>query len=179
MADAGAQPGASLGADLALAWQAIGDATVDVEPRKCAWRWWKNYTASNGISDPYLQDRDQLEQLGILLAFAACIRSGRMGRGKQVKKGSVSSALRYVGQTFELAGYPDPRLIPSNGKLKLAVTRLYKRYDIEDPAVQSQIALPVEVFQDILQNAAPDAFNQQVAHLIVMAFFCNCTIKAL
>jgi hypothetical protein len=77
---------------------------------------------------------------------------GGLGKKKRVQVGSVLAGLRHVGQTFKLAGHPDPRRPPSSKELHLAISRLLSTYWNADPATKSQIALPVEVIAGIMQH---------------------------
>jgi hypothetical protein len=98
----------------------------------------------------------------IVVAFATRIRTGQLGRGKQVKTLSVAAAVRHVGQVFELAGHTDPRR-PHGGKdLQLAFSGLLKSYENVDPSTVSQLALSVKLF-DISQATA--------GIIVIMCFF--------
>jgi hypothetical protein len=109
---------------------------MDVEVRARAWKSWCEYIAANGLVGPFLQSQPPSNRLHVLvLAFAAKIRSGDMGKGRQVKLGTVSSTVCFVGQTFQLAGHSDPRTIPGSKELHLALSRLYSTYKHIDPAV--------------------------------------------
>ena len=157
--------------DLASAWRAVDDATVDVDARATTWRNWRSYLERHQLGDPYLQHLSPHERLHVLLAFAAFTRTGALGKGKQVRTGTVTTALRYVGQTFNLAGYSDPRM--ANEHLHLAITRLFRSYTNEDPPPNSQIALPVTVFENIQQHECSSANlrEQAAADLIIIGFF--------
>jgi hypothetical protein len=146
---------------------------MDVEARARAWKSWCDYIAANGLVDPFLQSQPPSSRLHVLLAFAAKIRSGDMGKGKQVKLGTVSSTLRFVGQTFQLAGHSDPRTIPGSKELHLALSRLYSTYKNTDPATESQIALPVAIFVNIMANEGVSRLPnvQATADLTIIAFY--------
>ena len=94
------------------------------------------------------------DRLHMLLAFAAKVRSGVLGRGRQVQASTVTSAVCHVGQTFELAGHRDPWLAQDSPNLHLALTRLYAAYCQSDPLPSSQIALPVSLFHDMQHEGA-------------------------
>jgi hypothetical protein len=130
-------PDGTLAADLAAAWQATEDGIVDQDARFRNWRLWVDYLSANQLPDRYLRTKNQPEQLSIVLAFAAKIRSGDLGMGAQVQLGSVSAALCHVGQMFELAGFRDPRKIQGSPELHLAVSRLYRSYKNQDPPPKS------------------------------------------
>jgi hypothetical protein len=173
MASHYSHPAGTLAADLALAWEAIEAGTVDQDARFRSWRLWVDYLAINGIPDRYLRRRDPAEQLSVILAFAAKVRTGDLGMGARVQLGSVSSSLRHVGQMFELAGFRDPRKPQGTAELHLAISRMYRAYQNQDPPPRSQIALPVEVFQDLAANEgrSNSLGLQATSDLIVIAFF--------
>jgi hypothetical protein len=73
-----------------------------------------------------------------------------------------------------LASFDDPRRGSAVGtELGLAFTRLYNSYKNEDPAPRPQLALPISVFQDIMQHegASIDPKDRAAADLVVIAFF--------
>jgi hypothetical protein len=168
-------PRATLADDLNLAWGQIADATVDVQARARAWRLWTIYCEDNGFPDPFLPSQTDTERLNVLVAFAARCRTGVWGRGNQIQSGTVATTVRHIGQTFELGGYPDPRHRgAANGTdLHLAFSRLYHGYRSSDPASKSQIALPVKVFLDIIQNEgeSADPLEQAISDFVVIAFY--------
>jgi hypothetical protein len=86
--------------------------------------------------------------------------------------GTVSSTLRFVGKTFQLAGHSDPRTIPGSKELHLALSRLYSTYKHTDPATESQIALPVAIFANIMANEGVSRLPnvQATADLTIIAF---------
>jgi hypothetical protein len=173
MADAHPRSGAGIARDLALAWQDIEIATMDVGPRGRSWDWWCHYTTANGYPDPFLQSQPPSAQLHVLLAFAAKVRSGDLGKGKRVKVGTVTSTVRFVGQTFQLAGHRDPRTPPGSKELHLALSRLFASYKHVDPATQSQVALPVAIFDDIMANEGASSLPhlKAAADLTIVAFY--------
>jgi hypothetical protein len=107
------------------------------------------------------------------MAFAARVRSGAFGHGKQVGCQSVATALRHVSQAFVLASYGDPRREVYSPELGLAFTRLYHSYKNEDPAPKPQLAIPVSVFEDIMKHEGTSAApkDRALADLVILAFF--------
>jgi hypothetical protein len=66
--------------------------------------------------------------------------------------------------------------IPDTGETAAAQTstsRLYHGYRATDPASQSQVALPVKVFLDIIDNegASDDPLEQVIADFVIIAFY--------
>jgi hypothetical protein len=173
MADARTRPSAGIARDLSLAWQDIEVATMDVGSRARSWKWWCDYTSANGYADPFLQSQPPSAHLHVLLAFAAKVRSGDLGKGRQVKVGTVTTTVRFVGQTFQLAGHHDPRTPSGSKELHLALSRLFATYKHSDPATQSQVALPVAIFDDIMahEGASRLPITKATADLTIIAFY--------
>jgi hypothetical protein len=158
--------------DLDASWAQIADATVDAKARASNWKHWCAWCKHFGF-DKFLVDEPPPQQTHILLAFAARVRAGAFGHGRQVGSQSVKTALRHVAQTFVLPSYADPRGGLAGPELRLAFSRLCHSYRNEDPAPRPQLALPVSVFQDIMANegASLDPKVRAMADLVVIAFF--------
>jgi hypothetical protein len=129
--------------DLDAAWAAIGVATVDDKERSKSWRCY----AIAASADPYLRGLDRSGKQNLLIAFAARVRTGLYGKGRQVGHQSVEKALRHVAQTLQLAGYDDPRKTYGSKELDLPFRHLLRSYMDDDPAPKPQLALPVPVIQ--------------------------------
>jgi hypothetical protein len=75
---------------------------------------------------------------------------------------------------LDLAGYPDPRK-PLNGSndLLLAFSRQLRSYRNNDPSTESQIALPVKLFQNICDNEgmSTSPLEQATADVITIMFY--------
>jgi hypothetical protein len=78
-----------------------------------------------------------------------------------------------VAQTLVLAGYKDPRKTGGAKDLDLPFQRLLTSYRHDDPAPQSQLALPVNTIEAAgLHYQAPnDARTRAAADLVITAFF--------
>jgi hypothetical protein len=146
---------------------------VDHQARAASWAWWATYCAAVAV-DPYLRRMSKQTQQWLLLAFAARVRTGYFGRGKQVQQQSVEKALRHVGQALLLAGFPDPRRSYGAKELDLAFRHTLKSLKEADPVPKPQLALPVETIAAAAvpaQSPGASARARAVADLIVIAFF--------
>jgi integrase len=94
--------------------------------------------------DPFFRNVPLPVQQQSLLAFAARIRTGSLGKGRQVGYQSVEKAMRHVAQTQVLAGFPDPRRRYGTKELDLPFQHLLKSLKDEDPPPRPQLALPVD-----------------------------------
>jgi hypothetical protein len=157
--------------DLDSSWQKVAHATVDGAARTTHWRNWGTWCSRFGF-DKFLTNVPQPQQSHVLMAFAARVRAGAFGNGRQIGCQAVATALHHVAQAFVLANYDDPRG-KSGPKLGLAFTRLYHSYRNEDPAPRPQLALPVSAFQDVMshEGTSIDPKELIVADLVVIAFF--------
>ncbi len=63
------------------------------------WQNWCAYVRPLGV-DPYLKHSEYGERSRILSGYAARVRTGYYGRGKQIKATTVSLAITAVGQTI-------------------------------------------------------------------------------
>jgi hypothetical protein len=167
---------ATLADDLHLAWGQVADVTVDVSARSRAWRLGTIYCEDDGFPDPFLPAQMDTKRFNNLVAFTARCRTGVWGRGNQIQANTILSTVQHIGQTFELGRYPDPRLggaSTASTDLHLTVSHLYHSYRSTDPASQSLVVLPVNVFPDILQDKRKldDPLEQAMADFVVIAFY--------
>jgi hypothetical protein len=81
---------------------------VGDKERSKRWQDWQRYAIA-ASADPYLRGLDRSRRQNLLIAFAARVRNGLYGKGRQVGHQSVEKALRHVAQTLQLAGYDNPR----------------------------------------------------------------------
>jgi hypothetical protein len=64
--------------------------------REKYWTHWQKYVSPVGV-DPYLQDTHFSQQIRLLFGFAARVRTGYFGNGRQVKGCTVSSTITAIG----------------------------------------------------------------------------------
>jgi len=108
--------------------------------RQRYWRHWRNFLRSS--FDPYLQDLHPNEKISIIQAFGEWTRQGNLGRGKQVKAGSVQDALGAIGKSFELAGFNNPLYQPGTTRYHLRLERQIEAFKQTDPPTRPQLAVP-------------------------------------
>ena len=155
---------------LDAAWAAINRGTVD-EPRRLRyWDHWCRYTSERWRVSPFLDGCSATQRAGILAAFAVGGRKGHYGRGFRIAAQSVDRALRAVGQTFQLAGRPDPTKANGGRKRIIHLRRLLESFRREDPPPKPQLAIPVSVI-DYLQGIACGPAESAVTDLATIAFF--------
>ncbi len=84
--------------------------------RATHWGFWTNYVWPLGL-DPYLQGVGYTMRVRVLTGFAAHVRRGAYGRGKQVQAGTVVGALTAVGQAIALACGENPTKVLGSDKI--------------------------------------------------------------
>ena len=92
--------------------------------------------------DPYLQGVPYQDAVFALACFAARVRTGFFGHGKQIRHGSVSTALSSIGKTCALAHGSNPTKQFGSDKLVPRLGQMLDGWRKEDPA--SSKKLPVE-----------------------------------
>ena len=159
--------------DIILAWEAINNGVVDKNhnKRKKYWNFWEQYVQIYK-KNSFLTDCTNAEQIIIITAFAARVRTGHYGRGNQVKVQSVKDALAAISKTIELAGERSP-VYKADKNYKTPVARLIEGFKQDDPPPVPQIAIPVQVINQCLKagytNTCP--IKRAIADLSVIAFF--------
>ena len=135
----------SVSGDILSAWEAISNGVVgqNHQTREKYWKHWSSYTQQFN-KDKYLDTCNEQEQIIIITAFAARVRSGHYGKGRIVKAQSVSQALAAISKTIELVGKRSP-IYQTEKTYKTPVTRLLEGYRREDPPSTPQLAVPVAV----------------------------------
>ena len=122
--------------------------------------------------DPHLANcSSNIERNIILTAFAARVRTGFYGRGRQITVGEVAKALAAISKTIELAGETSP-VYRAHNKYTLPVERLIEGYRRADPPAVPQLALPVKVPRHILKQSTTGTNKEKtIAELGVIAFY--------
>ena len=100
--------------------------------REKYWNHWQKYSAPVGV-DPYLQGTNFQKRIRLLSGFAARVRTGYYGNGKQVKNCTVSSAITAVGQTITLACDSNPTKVVGSECLLPRLQIMLDRYQLSNP----------------------------------------------
>jgi hypothetical protein len=140
--------------------------------RDKAWDIWSGFCQSI-CQDPTL--RDLPDPVLLLQVFATRIRDGRLApSGKPVGHGTVSTALRHVGQTLAFMGTPDPRL-DRRGSLDLRLKHQLRHYSKTDPPPKRIQPIPIEVLRHLVTLIRADPISTEsrkaIMDLVIIAFF--------
>jgi hypothetical protein len=141
--------------------------------RKRYWNAWCQFCEHRHL-DPELRSVDAATTVLTLQAFAAFVRRGSVGRGKQVGTQTVQVALRAIGAHFELAAEPNPCYKDGfTPKYWLALEQQIEGYRRVDPVPQAKLAVPVTVPRwcatEGIKSNSPKA--QAVGDLTNIAFY--------
>jgi len=164
---------ANFARDVIAAGKAIdtGVVAANTKARQKYWRHWSHYAASLHVN-PLLQDTPALIRDTVLTAFAARVRTGYYGKGRQVKVQSVTDALSAISKTIELAGLTSP-VYRAHNVYTLPIQRCIEGMRREDPPAVPQLAIPVEIPTYLAVEAAStdDPKTQAIGDLSLVAFF--------
>jgi hypothetical protein len=164
---------AVLARDIMSAWKAIGHGVVAANSKKREkyWTFWENYCSAFN-KHPHLTDCSPTQQILILTAFAARVRTGYYGKGETVKVQTVQDALAAISKTIELAGQPSP-VYKAEKTYKVPVARLVEGMRRQDPQAVAQIAVPIAIPNEVLRVAQSSscAKHQAIGDLCIIAFF--------
>jgi len=148
-----------------------GVVDANNQQRNRYWKHWCEFVRPH--LHPFLQDLAHSEQIAVFQAFAEWVRQGKVGRGHQVRAGSVQDALSALGKTFELAGYVNPLYQPNTGKFDIRIRRQLEAFRRLDPPTKPQLAVPLAIpnwiFQASRSSKKPQI--QAVGELALIAFY--------
>ncbi len=124
--------------------------------------------------DPYLQDTPFHKRIRLLSGFAAKVRTGYFGNGRQVKGCTVSSAITAVGQTIPLACDSNPTKVTGSERLLPRLQIMLDGYRKVDPATQKKLPVQVDVPELLVTMAyqpGTTARERATADLTLVAFY--------
>ncbi len=141
--------------------------------RKKYWDHWQRCATPMGM-DPYLQDTNFSKRIRLLSGFAAQVRTGFYGAGRQVKNCTVSCALMAVGQTIALACKSNPTKIVGSKCLLPCLQIMLDGYRKVDPPTQKKLPVQSDVPKLLVTTAyQPGTAEVQraTADLTMIAFY--------
>ena len=141
--------------------------------REKYWNHWQRYVAPVGV-DPYLQGTNFQKRIRLLSGFAARVRTGYYGNGKQVKNCTVSSAITAVGQTIALACDSNLTKVVGSERLLPCLQIMLDGYRIVDPATRKKLPVQSDVPKLLVETAYQQGTTQRQrapADLTMIAFY--------
>jgi hypothetical protein len=162
-----------LARDIMSAWEGINNGVVDqnAKTREKYWLDWTAYTAAFN-KDPYMHSLPENQQLLLITAFAARVRTGHFGLGNTVRVQSVRNALSAISKTFQLVGLPSP-VLQAQGAYKIPVGRLVEGYKRLDPPSVPQLAVPIKVPKEVHRAgySTESPRLRAIGDLTILAFY--------
>ena len=146
-------------------------ATTD--DREKYWKRWRAYVAPLGV-DPYLQETHYEHRARALTGFAARVRSGYYGRKRQIRVGTVTSALTAVGSTISLANGTNPTKIMNTDKFIPRLAQMLQGWKKEDPPVIKKLPVEVDIpeyLATIGELPTATVLDKAVGDLTLIAFY--------
>ena len=135
------------------------------------WVIWHDFCVSHNF-DPLL--RGVKDPIPYLQVFGARYRDGSLApRGNPVAVGTISDAIRSVGQTLARMGAADPRR-DAFGKIDFRLSSMYSAYRKEDPPAMRVNPAPVKLVIQALNFSHHERLTperQAVSNMICIAFF--------
>jgi hypothetical protein len=141
--------------------------------RKEYWDHWQRYAMPMGV-DPYLQDTNFSKRIRLLSGFAARVRTGFYGAGRQVKTCTVSSALTGVGQTIALACNSNPTKIVGSKRLLPCLQIMLDGYRKVGLPTRKKLPLQLDVPELLITTAYQPGMaevQRATSDLTMIAFY--------
>ncbi len=141
--------------------------------RETHWRRWSSYVLPLGL-DPYLQETPYTLRIRALSGFAARVRSGTYGRGKQVGVGTVTSALTAVGTTIALARGINPTKLDTTDKLVPRLAQMLTGWRKLDPPTLKKLPVAIDIPEFLAAlgtSQGANALDQAIEDLVLVAFY--------
>ena len=131
----------------------LGVVAATTKAREKYWQKWCQYAKKVKV-DPLLQSTHPLIRDLVLTAFAARVRTGFYGKGRQIRVQGVTDARSAISKTIELAGLKSP-VYRAHNKYTLPVERCIEGWRRQDPPSVPQLALPISVVDHLADEHTP------------------------
>ena len=141
--------------------------------RKIHWAHWVAYAFPLGV-DPYLLKTAYFQKVRALSGFAAHVRSGVYGRGKQVQVGTVSSAITAIGTTIALARGVNPTKVEQTNNLLPRLAQMMAGWKKADPPTVKKLPVAIDVPEFVADiGLAPGAneLDKAIGDLTLIVFY--------
>ncbi len=124
--------------------------------------------------DPYLQGTPFSKRIRLLSGFAARVRTGHFGNGRQVKGCTVSSAILAIGKTIAPACDSNPTKVTGSECLLPRLQIILDGYRKVNPATQKKLPVQADVPELLMETAyqpGMTALQRATADLTMIAFY--------
>ena len=151
-----------------------GRLAVTSNTREKYWKHWAGYVQPLGM-DPFLpQNTPHHHVVRLLTGFAARVRTGFYGRGKQITASAVTRVIMAIGQTIALARGVNPTKVPGSDKLLPRLSQMIDGWRKADPPTVKKLPVEVDIPEFIATlGTLPDAtaLDQAIGDLTLVAFY--------
>ena len=150
-----------------------GRVAASAKTRDAHWENWVKFTKPVGV-DPYLQGTDYVTRVRLLTGFAAYVRSGDAGRGRQVTTSTVSTAITAVGQTIALAVGHNPTKLAGSDKLIPRLAQTLDGWRKGDPPTAKKLPVEADVPEYLCKSGntfGASPLEAAVGDLTLIAFY--------
>jgi hypothetical protein len=150
-----------------------GRMETTTEAREKYWNHWRSYVAPLGL-DPYLQETTFAYRARALSGYAARVRRGHYGRGKQVRTGTVSAAITAIGTKISLATGVNPTKEPAGDKMIPRLAQMLQGWKKDDPPVIKKLPVEVDIPEFLAVNGnspGANALDAAIGDLSLVAFY--------
>jgi hypothetical protein len=147
------------------------EATTD--NRKKYWGRWTAYVTPLGV-DPYLQTTHYEHRARVLSGFAARVRTGHYGRGRQIRVGTVISAVTAIGTTISLAKGINPTKMEFSDKFIPRLAQMFQGWRKEDPPIIKKLPVEADIPEFLSALGKSNSTNQldkAIGDLTLIAFY--------
>jgi hypothetical protein len=137
------------------------------------WTHWQQDVLPVGV-DPYLQNAHFSQRIRLLSGFAARVRTGYFGNGRQVKGCTVSSAITAIGQMVALACDAKTTKVVGSKWLLPRLQIMLDGYRKVDPATQKKLPVQSDVPELLVETAYTSVTPKRqraTADLTTIAFY--------
>ena len=124
--------------------------------------------------DPYLQIIPFGLRCRCLMGYAARVRSGYFGKGKQVQASSVTSAITAVGKKIAMDTNTNPTKLMGSEQFIICIQELLDGYHIVDPPTEKKLPIKADVPELLFElgyGPSGKTLGKAVGDLTFIAFY--------
>lgn len=131
--------------------------------RESHWRNWTSYVQPLGV-DPYLQGTTYTDGVRSLTGFAARVRVGGFGTGREVKADTVATAISAIGKEISLAHGHNPTKLKHSEKLLPRISQMLDGWRKTDGPVMKKLPVEADVPEYLIKlGLRPEATEMDKA----------------
>ena len=152
-----------------------GRVEATTSARETYWKHWESYCKPLGVG-PHLSysSTPYSVRARVLTGFAARVRSGFYGRGRQIKADSARSAITAVGQTISLDIGINPTKEDNGTKLIFPIRLMLDGWRKEDGPTEKKLPVEADVpefLANLSRMAEATELQKAVGDLCLVAFY--------